>query len=166
MLWLCFILYKSLFALSPLSIFYFFFKKNVNMVNADKKRISRLYYPHVNLLSASPTKWSNTLKQFVGFCRRIVWMCFTMLSGLALKGLTSFMFLKYSWALSSISSRQPLKLSQTGLRVDSFHSNWTKPYRARFQLKKSPDKNGSIFCSNNAYVKIIFLLHLLYSHAS
>ena len=25
-----------------------------------------------NPLSANPTKWSNTLKQFVGFCRRIV----------------------------------------------------------------------------------------------
>ena len=25
-----------------------------------------------NLLSANPTKWSNTIKQFVGFCRRFV----------------------------------------------------------------------------------------------
>ena len=25
-----------------------------------------------NSLSVNPTKWSNTLKQFVGFCRRIV----------------------------------------------------------------------------------------------
>ena len=30
-----------------------------------------------NLSSANPTKWSNTLKQCVGFCRRIVWVCLT-----------------------------------------------------------------------------------------
>ena len=34
-----------------------------------------------NLLSANPTKWSSTLKQFVGCCRRIVWMCLTILWG-------------------------------------------------------------------------------------
>ena len=28
-----------------------------------------------NLLNTNPTKWSNTLKQFVGFCRWIVWVC-------------------------------------------------------------------------------------------
>ena len=27
-----------------------------------------------NPLSANPTKWSNTLKQFVGCCRQIVWV--------------------------------------------------------------------------------------------
>ena len=34
---------------------------------------------YINPLSANPTKWSNTLKQFVGFCRRIVWVCLTIL---------------------------------------------------------------------------------------
>ena len=33
----------------------------------------------LNPLSASPTKWSNTLKQFVAICRRIVWVCLTIL---------------------------------------------------------------------------------------
>ena len=28
-------------------------------------------------LSANRTKWSNALKQFVSFCRRIVWVCLT-----------------------------------------------------------------------------------------
>ena len=32
-------------------------------------------------LSASLTKWSYTLKQFVRFCRRIVWVCLTILWG-------------------------------------------------------------------------------------
>ena len=32
-----------------------------------------------NPLSTKFTKWSNTLKQFVGFCRRIVWVCLTIL---------------------------------------------------------------------------------------
>ena len=33
---------------------------------------SRPLPEHISPLSANPTKWSNTLKQFVGFCRRIV----------------------------------------------------------------------------------------------
>ena len=32
-------------------------------------------------LSANPTKWSNTLKQFFGYCRRIIWLCLTVLWG-------------------------------------------------------------------------------------
>ena len=33
----------------------------------------------LNPLSANSTKWSNTLKQFAGFCRQIVWVCLTVL---------------------------------------------------------------------------------------
>ena len=40
----------------------------------------------VNLLSVSPTKLSNTLKQFVGKRTRIVSMCLTILWGWRLKG--------------------------------------------------------------------------------
>ena len=57
----------------------------------------------VNPLSANPTKWSNTLKQFVGRSRRILWVCFDYFVGLALKGLThsvleyvlSFLWINY-----------------------------------------------------------------------
>ena len=35
----------------------------------------------LNPLSANPTKRSNTLKQFVDCCRRIVWVCLTILWG-------------------------------------------------------------------------------------
>ena len=42
----------------------------------------------VNPLSANFTKWSNTLKQFLGCCRRIV-SVFDHFVGLVLKGLTS-----------------------------------------------------------------------------
>ena len=34
-----------------------------------------------NPLSANPTKWPNTLKQFVGCSRRIFWVCLTILWG-------------------------------------------------------------------------------------
>ena len=34
------------------------------------------------------TKWSNTLKQIVGFCRKIVLSVFEPFVGLAIKGLT------------------------------------------------------------------------------
>ena len=41
---------------------------------------------HFNPLSANPRKWSNTHKQFVGWCKRIVWPCLTILWGWRLKG--------------------------------------------------------------------------------
>ena len=34
-----------------------------------------------NSLSAYPTKWSNTLKQFIGYSRRIICVCLTILWG-------------------------------------------------------------------------------------
>ena len=40
----------------------------------------------LNPLSTNSTKWSDTFKQFVDFCRRIVWV-FDHFMGLALKGL-------------------------------------------------------------------------------
>ena len=39
------------------------------------------FYPILNPLSASPTKRSNTLKQFVVCCQQIVWVCLTILWG-------------------------------------------------------------------------------------
>ena len=43
----------------------------------------------VNPLSANPTKWSNTLKQFVGNSRRIVWVCLAIFVKMAFKRLTT-----------------------------------------------------------------------------
>ena len=40
-----------------------------------------------NPLSVNPTKWSNTLKQFIGWCRQICLSVFDHFVGLALKGL-------------------------------------------------------------------------------
>ena len=40
----------------------------------------------INPLSANPTKWLNTLRQFIDFGRRIVWVCWTILWGWCLKG--------------------------------------------------------------------------------
>ena len=36
---------------------------------------------YINPLSTNPTKWSNTLKQFVRKSRRIVWVCLAIFSG-------------------------------------------------------------------------------------
>ena len=44
----------------------------------------------LNPLRGNPTNWSNTLKQFAGFCQQIVLSVFNHFVGLALKGLTSF----------------------------------------------------------------------------
>ena len=41
-------------------------------------------------LSANPTKCSNTLKKFAGFCQRIVWVCLTILWGWRFKWLSHF----------------------------------------------------------------------------
>ena len=43
-----------------------------------------------NPLSANPTKWLNTPKQFVGKSRRIVLSVFDQFGGLALKGLKNY----------------------------------------------------------------------------
>ena len=53
----------------------------------DKRclQISLLTFVEFDPLSFKPTKWSNTLKQFVGFCWRIVWVCLTILWGCHLK---------------------------------------------------------------------------------
>ena len=40
----------------------------------------------LTLLSANSSKWSNTLKQFVGNSRQIVGVCLTILWGWRLKG--------------------------------------------------------------------------------
>ena len=38
-----------------------------------------------NPLSANPTIWSNILKEFLGFCRRDIWVCLTILWGWRLR---------------------------------------------------------------------------------
>ena len=44
------------------------------------------YLLGIHSLSANPTKWSNTLKQFFGNIRGIVWLYLTILWGWHLKG--------------------------------------------------------------------------------
>ena len=63
-----------------------------------------IYLLFFNLFSANATKWQNILKQFAGnlpmncwmcltICRRIVWVCLTILWGWRLKGRTiAFLF--------------------------------------------------------------------------
>ena len=38
-----------------------------------------IWLPQINLLSANRTKWSKTLKQFVGSCKRIFWIFLSIL---------------------------------------------------------------------------------------
>ena len=45
-----------------------------------------LFLRFFNPLRANPTKWSNTLKQFVGNSRQIAWVCLTILWDWRLKG--------------------------------------------------------------------------------
>ena len=54
-----------------------------NLVHEKEILHLRLFNP----LVANLTKCSNTLKQFVGSCRRIIWVCLTILWGCRLRGL-------------------------------------------------------------------------------
>ena len=47
----------------------------LNFANGTKSRKAS----HISPSSADPTKWSNTLKQFAGCCRQVVWVCLTIL---------------------------------------------------------------------------------------
>ena len=62
-------------------------------------------------LSNNPTKLSNTVKQFVNCCRRIVWVLFDQFLGLTLKRLT--IILKHLVALETVKISPIPKLSQS-----------------------------------------------------
>ena len=66
--------------------------------------LSSLYNPF-NPLSTSLTKWSNTLKQFVGCCRRIVWVCLNVLwFGAKMISMSMNLTLSFQPAVLSLSS--------------------------------------------------------------
>ena len=51
--------------------------------------LNSLFFPsldYINPLCANPTKWSNTIKQFVDNSWRIVWVCLTILWVWPMKG--------------------------------------------------------------------------------
>ena len=59
-------------------IYFFLYLKTFTFLKHNK------YWAKYNLgcfnpFSVNPTKWSNTLKKFVGKSRRIVWVCLTIL---------------------------------------------------------------------------------------
>ena len=51
----------------------------------DEKKLCTLF-SKVDPLSTNHTKWSNTLKQFIGYCRQIALVYLTILWGWRLKG--------------------------------------------------------------------------------
>ena len=77
---------------------FYHFRKTKKQKKIEKSKSSKQYrkgiflqrlkssWLFLNSLSANPTKWSSTLKQFVGNSRRIVWVCLTILWGWRLKG--------------------------------------------------------------------------------
>ena len=69
-----------------------FYKKSFRCTTSNTHKKNELIFP-VNPFSTNPIKWSNTLKQLVGFCWQIVWV-FDHFVGLGLKGL------KHNWELA------------------------------------------------------------------
>ena len=64
-------------------------RNSIDNITADIDRVrgNCTEYFEINPLSAKPTKCSYTLKQFVGCCRQIVWICLTIFWGWQLRGL-------------------------------------------------------------------------------
>ena len=68
-------------------------------------------------LKSQPTKWSSTLKQFVGCCRGIVWV-FDHFVGLTFKGLTlQVKSTKYDKVLQSLTTTKTAKILQAFLNL-------------------------------------------------
>ena len=67
-------------------------KSSMCALPVNLRRLIRLYIISRRFyfipLSAKFTKWSSTLKQFIGCCRRIVWVCLTILWDWSFKGYT------------------------------------------------------------------------------
>ena len=61
-------------------------RKDYQQVWSVTRDLQKIKMKDVNPLSANFTKWSNTLKQFFGFCRRTVWACLIILWDWRLKG--------------------------------------------------------------------------------
>ena len=105
-----------------------------------------------NPLCANPTKWSNTLKQFVGFCWRIIWV-FEHFVGLALEEV-----MRKSWKGNHIVCAVLEKLGyQVGpslfvaLHCNTLQISWTmfNPFYAIglfFYPLKTPHKPEVFWC--------------------
>ena len=72
-----------------------------------------------NHLSANHSKWSDTLKQFVGCCRQIVSVCVTILWGWCLKGFNEhiFVILRVLSLLMLLRTKQWLQLTTMEQRI-------------------------------------------------
>ena len=71
------------------------FPSLLSIFEHTSQRIPKNYLKNLFNLSANPTKLANTLRQFVGCCRRIVWVCLTILRGWCLKAYVSYKTLIY-----------------------------------------------------------------------
>ena len=99
---------------------------NSNLVKPEKLGYPHLVYNFTVPLSANPTKWSNTLKQFLSNSRRIVWVCLTILWGWRFKGLILFM------NVHTCTFRQSTYL--TTLTATSSLFTWIKTWRNWFKI--------------------------------
>ena len=71
-------------------------------------------------MSANPIKWSNTLKQFVGFCQRIVWVCLIILWGWCLFKVNSRSTRKRCKICSKLIIKAPERRRRSGVFIVNF----------------------------------------------
>ena len=116
------------------------------------------FFTDINSLSASPTKWSNTHKQFVGKGRQIVWVCLTILWSWHLKGSKHYFYLRVGVMhlvrtqnfLERLIFLIHISCSYQEVRKISFSENFTYVLN-RSSLTTFPKKTDS---SNVSYQKI------------
>ena len=102
-----------------------------HFLSFSKKETSDMKW--VNPLSTNPTKWSNTLKKFVGKSWRIAWVCLIILWGWRLKSwrneiwnlvfiLKGYISLKNIWVNFRRLGIFTLKISANIIKI---HETWT-----------------------------------------
>ena len=115
-----------------------------------------LHYVKLNPLNANPTKWSNTLKQFVGKLPTNCFSVFDHFVGLAFKGLR--LFRKYGWYVCLTYNSETFKSKGN---IPFFISN-TFISNARLNLQKVKDMVSNILRLDFWHLKIIsFFIHVI-----
>ena len=111
------------------------------------------WFFNLNSLSASPTKWSSRLKQFVGYCRRIVWVWPRMLKSLA--KLSNNLGVTDHFVGLALRGLKGCILSQRFTRnfFKNFHNAWPSRYLSVESQQSKHQKNVWIILCSKLTIK-------------
>ena len=111
------------------------------------------WFFNLNSLSASPTKWSSRLKQFVGYCWRIVWLWPRMLKSLA--KLSNILGVTDHFVGLALRGLKGCILSQRFTRnfFENFHNAWPSRYLSVESQQSKHQKNVWIILCSKLTIK-------------